>query len=187
MVYGFTKQSQGYITVNSRPKQGASVSLLLPIGKAEEQKNEARSIKTKTCEPKASVSTTSAQIWGDKLMLLVEDDPDVRALLQEQLVTLGFTVITAIDADEAEQLIKSLKSIDGLVSDINMPGRLNGLALAELMQSRFPASTIVLITGYAYEELPDNKRQPFKILKKPFARTALEQAIFSEKLYNNTK
>ena len=166
MVYGFIKQSRGYITIVNRPDRGASVSLLLPA--ATELID---TIRTPEAPPSDRLDFT------DQLLLLVEDDRDVRAVVREQLVSLGFTVLEAADADEAEQLITTLPELDGLVTDIDMPGRLNGFGLAGLMRQRDAASTIVLISGYANNHQANTEDLQWKVLRKPFDRDALAEAI----------
>ncbi|WP_370278031.1 cache domain-containing protein [Pontibacterium sp.] len=166
MVYGFIKQSRGFITIVNRPEGGAYVSLLLPLTDVDIPQN----------QPPAP-PTPAHQDFTNQLMLLVEDDRDVRAVVRDQLIALGFTVLEAGDADEAEQLIRSLPEIEGLVSDIDMPGRLNGFGLAELMREQDCNSTIVLISGNAVHQQPKGTDQTWEILPKPFDRDALAAAI----------
>ncbi|MEH6579067.1 MAG: cache domain-containing protein [Amphritea sp.] len=178
MVYGFIKQSRGYISIESRPGQGASISLLLPV----------TDVPPLHADLNSPLSLSTDKNYAGKLMLLVEDDGDVRAIVREQLMTLGFTVIEAGDADEAEHLINTLKSIKGMVSDINMPGRLNGFELAALMRKKSPTNTIVLISGYEYDQLSSrDKQQHYKILRKPFDKETLEQAINNPHIPSSTQ
>lgn len=166
MVYGFIKQSCGFITIENRPEGGACVSLLLPLADID--------------IPQHGVNEAlppAHQAFTNQLMLLVEDDRDVRAVVREQLIALGFTVLEAGDADEAEQLIRSLPEIEGLVSDIDMPGRLNGFGLAKLMREQDSNSTIVLISGNAVYQQPEGIHQMWQILPKPFDRDTLAAAI----------
>jgi len=98
-------------------------------------------------------------------------------VVRDQLISLGFTVLEAGDADEAEQLIRSLPDIEGLVSDIDMPGRLNGFGLAELMREQDSNNTIILISGNALHQQSGETGQPWNVLPKPFDRDALAAAI----------
>jgi len=174
MVYGFIKQSSGYISIQSSPDEGATITLLLPVKhQTDNQPSEDRN-------PEPHGANHQHQSVPGNLTLLVEDDGDVRIVIRDQLVDLNYTVIEAADADEAEQLIKALDNIDNLVSDIKMPGRLNGFELAELMAEHHPSANIVLISGYAYDQLPDKNDQLNRsILKKPFSKEALKQAMIS--------
>ncbi|GGO79990.1 hypothetical protein GCM10011348_15670 [Marinobacterium nitratireducens] len=165
MVYGFVKQSCGYIRIDSTPGQGSSVSLLLPAS-------------TATQLPDRTPSPAESQSGDKELMLLVDDDPDVRAVVREQLVELGYSVIEAASPDEALQLIDGLDSLYGMVSDIVMPGRYNGFDLARRLRERSPAARIVLISGYSYEQAAnDDDTSDFTLLRKPFEKEALRAVL----------
>ncbi len=165
MVYGFVKQSQGYISIQSNIDQGSVISLLLPASAAR-----------KTLPgPQPSAG---AEDYSGQLILLVEDEPDVRQVVREQLVSLGFNVIEAADADEASQLIGTLDNLYGMVSDIIMPGALNGFELAKQLYRKQPDSRIILISGYSYEQEPgDSADFFFTMLSKPFEHADLMSAI----------
>ncbi|WP_250655386.1 cache domain-containing protein [Alkalimarinus coralli] len=168
MVYGFIKQSRGYIKLENPHQGGAKIALLLPAQEAI------------TPENNQSVSTSSFHVddFQGQLMLLVEDDEDVRNIVREQLVSQGFNVIEAADADEAAQLINSIDELYGMVSDISMPGEQNGFNLATMLKARSPNSKIVLMSGYAFEGLEDDNESPqYQVLKKPFDAHALHTAL----------
>ncbi|WP_084332702.1 cache domain-containing protein [Marinobacterium jannaschii] len=168
MVYGFVKQSQGYISIASEPGLGSVISLLLPISEAE-----------------AEIETAEQEGLGDyasdysgQLMLLVEDDDDVRAVVRDQLRKLGFGVIEAVDADEAAELIESLDGLSGMLSDVVMPGKFSGFDLARMLYRKAPSSRILLMSGYAYDrETPDQHGISFTMLRKPFEPAALLKAL----------
>ncbi|MBM94818.1 MAG: PAS sensor protein [Oceanospirillaceae bacterium] len=165
MVYGFIKQSKGYIRIVNRPEGGASVALLLPAVTHDVVMDSASSLNT------AAVVTDQ-----NRLLLLVEDDRDVRSVIRDQLISLGYSLLEASDADEAEQLIRSLPDIDGLVTDIDMPGALNGFGLARLMRSRKPQAPVVVISGNPlYQQQEQNAG--WVILHKPFEKEALAQQL----------
>lgn len=168
MVFGFIKQSQGFINIDNRPKGGAQVSLLLP-----QLEYQADATSDFSPLPPARVKNIS-----NKLILLVEDNSDVRAVVCEQLVSFGFTVIEAVDSDEAEQLIDTISGLYGMVSDISMPGAKNGFELASLLNECLPGSKIVLMSGYAYEDNKARDHQaPLTLLRKPFAASELLNAL----------
>ena len=166
MVYGFIKQSEGFIAIKSTP-QGAEINMLLPVlnGKGNDSDNPVQDSKWLATKKK------------EGLILLVEDDQDVREVIRDQLLDIGYTVIDAIDADEAKGLITTLDYIDYLVTDIKMPGCLNGFQLADLMREKHPDCGIVLMSGYAYDQLPASHNSNRKILKKPFLKEELLQAL----------
>ncbi|MEH6579023.1 MAG: cache domain-containing protein [Amphritea sp.] len=168
MVYGFIKQSRGYIMIHSEPGQGSSISLLLPARSAETVATEA------TPDPQKCQETS----YSGKLVMLVEDDKDVRDVVRQQLLELGFDVIEAGNADEAEQLLPLFPNLYALVSDIMLPGRKNGIELANSLKQQSENNRIILISGYSYQQNSDIKIDPaFLLLEKPFDITVLAEAF----------
>ncbi|WP_020680057.1 cache domain-containing protein [Marinobacterium rhizophilum] len=177
MVYGFVKQSRGYIQIQSALDQGSVISLLLPASPV------APPLPAPLSNPPLDNSNTDDAPGNrqGKLILLVEDNPDVRQVVREQLISLGFNVIEAGDADEACQLIQSLDGLYGMVCDIIMPGSLNGFELARQLHESKPSSRIVLMSGYSYEQDPgDSSDHFFTMLPKPFEQDALQAALRRE-------
>jgi len=167
MVYGFVKQSQGYIRLDSTPGQGAEVRLLLPAVPADY-----------VADSGYISSSDMAGTGGGKLVLLVEDDSDVRDVIREQLSAMGYAVVEAADGDEAQQLIDSLPDLFALVSDVIMPGQVDGFELAALVNRQCPKARVVLITGYAFEQqTKGNPAARYELLRKPFAPEALKRAL----------
>ncbi len=109
-------------------------------------------------------------------LLLVEDHEPLRKFWSEQLADLGFTVTAADTADQAQTIIQNGTPVDVLLSDISMPGRLNGLQLARWVRRYFPSIIILLQTG-----LLDDLPPEFRVLRKPFTvndfMSNLEQAL----------
>ncbi len=170
MVFGFIKQSQGYIRIANRKNGGAKISLLLPL------------LAYKEKDPNSNPTSHAAEkvakekSFSNKLILLVEDDHDVRAITREQLISFGLNVIEANDSDEAEQLINTINDLYGMVSDISMPGNKDGFELATLLKSRTPNCKIVLMSGYFQQQHKPNEDTPI-LLKKPFVANKLFQAL----------
>jgi PAS domain S-box-containing protein len=162
MVYGFAQQSGGTLTIQSTAGQGTAVSLLLPA--------------IDSLLPEALQKRPAAQkLDGVKpLVLLVEDDPGVRRVICRQLVELGYSVVEAVDGCEALAMLKHIKEIGILVSDVIMPGGIDGPTLACSVRSMRPEVAILLISGseYQYSESPK-----FKFLGKPFTKVELNQAL----------
>lgn len=167
MVYGFIKQSNGYLSIDSFPGNGASISLLLPSHQPEVRLAQ---------ESKGNELTTTSKT-EKQLFLLVDDNEDVREIIREQLVSVGNVVMEASNADEAAQLIDALPHLDGLVTDISMPGKLDGFELAGLMKKKFIHSNIVLITGYIYGQEELDEQAQWCIIRKPFNKDTLMEAI----------
>ncbi len=169
MVYGFVKQSSGYIRLDTTPGEGSTVSLLLPALPAG-----CRQISS----PLDAESGSVPENFERKLMLLVEDDADVRSVIRGQLVALGFAVIEASCAAEALPLIESLDGLFGMVSDVIMPGETDGFELARTLQQRIPTARIVLISGYSFDhDKLDEAGRPFTLLRKPFVIGKLRDAL----------
>lgn len=169
MVYGFIKQSKGYIRLNNNPTAGACVQLLLPQKSAQADNIDLE--KLNELSKLSSMEQGLAEKFSGKLLLLVEDNGDVRDIIRQQLLAYGFNIIEAEDADEAESLIESLPEIYALLSDISMPGRYNGFQLVELCKARHKQSRCVLMTGYDFEQHQPkevNQTLPAAILQKPF-------------------
>ena len=169
MVFGFIKQSQGYIRMANNKSGGAKVSLLLPLLDYQEETNSNET-------NHADENITKETDFSNKLILLVEDDHDVRAIVREQLISFGLNVIEANDSDEAEQLISTINDLYGMVSDISMPGNKDGFELASLLKIRSPNCKIVLMSGYFQQQEMPNEDTPI-LLKKPFVANKLFQAL----------
>ena len=174
MVYGFVKQSAGYIHVGNPPEGGACVRLLLPAFPA-------------TTAASHDMASSPAFTLGGGLFLLVEDDPDVRAVVREQLTGLGVHVLEAEDGDEALFLLDTLEPgqdqnpeqapprLTGVITDVMMPGAINGRSLARLVRQRLPDAVILLISGYDSGQELASADQP--LLRKPFDRSQLAAAL----------
>lgn len=169
-VFGFIKQSKGYIGIANRQSGGAKISLLLPL--LTYRKKEVSSKSSRFDDKKLAKETD----FSNKLILLVEDDPDVRAIIRTQLISFGLNVIEANDSDEAEQLIDTINNLYGMVSDISMPGEKDGFELASLLKNRSPNCKIVLMSGYFQQPNQPNEDIPI-LLKKTFMAQTLFQAL----------
>lgn len=181
MVYGFAKQSGGGVYVASTPGLGTAVTLLLP---------RAVSGAAPAAPRRSSVRSGAGPVarGSGELVLLVEDNEGVRHLIRRQLVELGYAVIEASDGTDAAALLDSVPDIGIVVSDIVMPGPIDGLALARRIRERTPGMRVVLISGYAGEGAgdragdgtgpePAGAEAAPDILRKPFSREELAQAI----------
>ena len=164
MVYGFVKQSQGYIQIANRKPHGACISLLLPLI-------------TAPLSTDVQTSGMPEPALQSKLWLLVEDDADVRQLIRHYLLDFGLQVIEAEDAQEASALIKQLPELAGMVSDMLLNGSVQGLNLAQQLQQQQPQSVIVLMSAYTPLDFLPMVKQGWVFLTKPFTAEALQQAL----------
>lgn len=141
MVYGFVRQSGGQITVASAPGGGATFSIWLP-----------RSAQPALPRPVRTDHAPHEPFGGT--VLVVEDDPAVRAYSRALFAELGFSVIEAGDANSALTLLQSREgAVDLLFTDVIMPG-MNGRVLAETARARWPRLKVLFTTGYAREASP---------------------------------
>jgi len=117
----------------------------------------------------------------DRLVLLVEDDPDVRRVVRMQLTDLGYPVLEAENGPEAVSIIANVPDIAIMLSDIVMPGGIDGWELARLAKKSRPKMRIVLMSGYAYgnseEEATDTEDPQLPMLSKPFEKRQLANIL----------
>ncbi|MCE1238261.1 MAG: cache domain-containing protein [Hyphomicrobiales bacterium] len=166
MVWGFVKQSQGFIRIVSEPGRGASVSLLF-----------AETDPLADQPPIAAPPSDGEALFPGAMAIVVEDDDDVRRMALEQMVGLGFSVIEAESGEEALSLIAGISDIRVVVSDVVMPG-LSGLDLARRLRADHPAIAVVLVTGFARGEAPEDLVD-VPVLTKPWEREDLIGALAS--------
>jgi CheY-like chemotaxis protein len=164
-VYGLVKQSNGFVWVESAPKAGTRVVVLLPVDASPASDSPA---------PAASPVVT---IPAPDLprVLLVEDEGAVRELLSSALERNGFDVVTAGSAEEALTLASPAFQI--LLSDISLPG-MSGVQLARQLRRSLPSLRVLLMSGYAREEFSSgpNAVDDLPFIPKPFAtRTVVER------------
>jgi PAS domain S-box-containing protein len=166
MVYGFVKQSHGAIRIESEPGCGAKVVIVLPRAPEADEPDH------------VSGASGGFRAAAEDLLLLVEDNEQVRAVVRRQLTDLGYCLIEAADADEALELLDNVPDFTVLVSDIVMPGAMTGIDLGERARAMKPTLKIILMTGYAgRDRLRDLDTCPFPVLRKPFDRDQLVNAL----------
>ena len=136
MIYGFSKQSRGHVSIDSEIDQGTTVKLFLPRFRGEELE-----------QPDNDIQQAPDAINGETV-LIVEDDPAVRVLVSAVLSELGYAFVEAGDADGAVPILNSAQRIDLLISDVGLPG-MNGRQLAEIGRQYRPGLKVLFITGYA--------------------------------------
>lgn len=180
MVYGFTRQSGGAMVIESQPGIGTTVSLLLPAATRAEIIPGPPPVKA----PVPPQSGTDPAATGN-LVLLVEDEPEVRRVIRMQLIETGHLVLEAADAAEAVRLLDTVPTITALVSDVAMPGAMDGRALGRLARQMRPDLRIILISGHDSTFSAANSGHPLSpsgsiaLLRKPFTRKELADAILA--------
>ena len=161
-VHGFANQSGGAVTVSSEPGKGTVVTIYLP-----------RSAVTSSAGAGEAAKSAPEQDQGT--VMVVEDSRDVADVTTTLLEQLGYRVVRAENAAEALRHLQQGIEVDLLFSDIVMPGQMDGLALAQTCQERYPDIPVLLTSGFSDAASAADGR--FDILRKPFELSSLERAI----------
>jgi signal transduction histidine kinase len=170
MVYGFVRQSGGQARIYSKLGKGTTVSLYLPRHIGEE---------VRTAPP--NEPSEMARARHGETVLIVDDEPSVRALVEEVLDELGYISIQAEDGAAGLKVLESGRTVDLLITDIGLPGGMNGRQLADAGLAIWPALKILFITGYAENDLVANGdlKPGVHLLSKPFRMDVLAGRIRS--------
>jgi len=165
MVYGFVRQSGGQIELETAPEQGTTVRLLLP-----------RAPEMAATAPLPQVQPTPPNAANDRLVLVLDDEPAVRQTLCEHLHQLGYLTLECGDGEQALALLRQTPDIDLLISDLMLPGEINGAEVIRQAQQNWPQLATLLISGQ------DLRHQPVTLplcerLAKPWQQAQLVQAL----------
>ena len=171
MVFGFMQRSKGHVYVNSEKGSGTTFNLYLPKTKAN----------SSTLEVPVEQFDETLPL-GKETILLVDDEADLRELSEEMLVDLGYHVLTANSGPQALDLLTKGEHIDLLISDVIMPGGINGYELAEQATNNDPALKVLLISGYTENIATNENQKSFgeKLLPKPYRQIDLAQKVRAE-------
>ena len=168
MIYGFAKQSGGSVSIYSEVGQGTMVCVYLPRHQGDVEAGEGEA--ADDVLPRAAAGET---------VLVVDDEPTVRMLVAEVLTDLGYTAIEAADGAAGLKVVNSDARIDLLVTDVGLPGGMNGRQVAEAARAVRPGLKVLFITGYAENAVLSHGHLDagMHILTKPFAMDALAGRI----------
>ncbi|WP_408146600.1 PAS domain S-box protein [Caballeronia glebae] len=160
MIYGFAKQSGGQVRIYSEVDQGTTVCIYLPRFHGDVDSE--------------AIDLASSSIPGSQAgetVLVVDDEPSVRMLITDVLEELGYTVIEAADSGAGLKVLQSNVRVDLLVSDVGLPGGMNGRQMADAGMQTRPGLKVLFITGYAENSVIGNGRleHGMQVLTKPFA------------------
>jgi signal transduction histidine kinase/DNA-binding response OmpR family regulator len=162
MVYGFVRQSNGHIRIDSAIGQGTSIKLYLP----------------RTGDPVAEESAVPVHaVSGSERILVVEDSEDVRRAVVDMLTGWGYRVEAAEDPDVAAAMLERDSAFDLLFTDIVMPGTITAVELAQLAQRLRPGMAVLLTSGFARGLIPDHTRSGYPMIAKPYSSEALSTKL----------
>ena len=168
MVYGFVRQSGGQVRIYSEVGSGTTMCLYLPrhYGNSDE----------------SAASATTAKNAGErtaKTVLVVDDEPSVRMLVTEVLEEHGYSGIEASDGPSGLRVLESDAPVDLLITDVGLPGGLNGRQLADAARMTRPDLKVLFITGYAENAIIGNGQLApgMRVLTKPFVMATLAERI----------
>jgi signal transduction histidine kinase/DNA-binding response OmpR family regulator len=164
MVYGFVRQSNGHIRIDSAIGQGTSIKLYLP--RTEDP------VVEESADPVSAAS-------GSERILVVEDSEDVRRAVVDMLTGWGYRVEAAEDPDVAAAILDRDSAFDLLFTDIVMPGTITAVELAQLAQRLRPGIAVLLTSGFARGLIPDHTRSGYPMIAKPYSSDALSAKLRS--------
>jgi PAS domain S-box-containing protein len=161
MVYGFVKQTDGHIHIDSEVGRGTTIQIYLP-----------RALQAEVVRNEVAASPVEG---GTETILVVEDDAAVRATVVEQLTELGYRVLKAHDGRSALAVIQSGLPVDLLFTDVVMPGPLRSPDLARQAKVLLPDLEVLFTSGYAENAIAHGGRLDpgVSLLSKPYRREEL--------------
>ncbi|CAN5827106.1 hypothetical protein BH11PSE3_BH11PSE3_18250 [soil metagenome] len=164
MVYGFVRQSNGHIRIDSAIGQGTSVKLYLP----------------RTLEPVPDpVGAAVSAPTGNERILVVEDNDEVRQAVLAMLSGWGYRVVAAENPDVAAAILEKDSAFDMLFTDVVMPGSISAIELAAMAQRLQPQIAILLTSGYARDLIPVQDRPDYPMIAKPYRGEELMERLRS--------
>jgi PAS domain S-box-containing protein len=167
MIHGFVRQSGGQVRISSEVGKGTTMCLYLPrfAGGMDE------------------VGTPDAVPAGDRghgeTVLVIDDEPTVRMLMIEELEDAGYVVIEAGDGPAGLKILESDIRIDLLVTDVGLPGGMNGRQVADAARVTRPDLKVLFVTGYAESATVGNMHLDagMQVIAKPFVMTVLGNKV----------
>jgi len=160
-VYGFAKHAGGSVSIDSKPKHGTSVTIFLPAAAQD--------------APAATGGAADPAVSESARLLVVDDNADVRTLAADYLKSCGYEVDEEPDAAGAiAQLERG--AFSAVVSDIVMPGPLDGIGLARAVRERWPETAVILVSGYS-NSVAHAQAQGLRVLSKPYRMDELAAAV----------
>ncbi|MEP5698256.1 MAG: PAS domain S-box protein, partial [Sneathiella sp.] len=165
MVYGFVKQSEGHITIQSRPSEGTTVRIYLP--------------QSDLPAPLYKEEQAGPRVINHHI-LLVEDDPAMRELSASLLTAMGATLQEAGTGQEALKILeKKDGKFDLLLTDVMLPGGMSGPSISREARRLYPKLKTLFMSGYTEDPLTNDEGEKIPLIQKPFKRAELAAKIAS--------
>jgi CheY-like chemotaxis protein len=157
MIYGFARQSNGHVMIDSKAGQGTSVRLYLPRHHGD------------ISASRGSAAKLPNYAGSGETVLLIEDEPVVRSVILEMLAEQGYRALEAVDGPSGLKILRSDEPLDLLVTDVGLPG-MNGRQVADQARESRPELKVLFITGYAESvAMSEGFLQPgMEMITKPF-------------------
>jgi len=171
MIYGFVRQSGGQVRIYSEVGQGTTMCLYLP-------RHHGQGSGVDDAGTSAEVNEALRARQGETV-LVVDDEPTVRMLVTEVLEDIGYIAIEAADSAAGLRVLQSDVRVDLLITDVGLPGGMNGQQVADAGRALRPNLKVLFITGYAENAVVGNGHlgPGMQVLTKPFAMDALASRI----------
>ena len=167
MVYGFARQSNGHVRIYSEVGQGTMVCIYLPRHLGDE-------------EPEVQGQTAPApRLEGRRKVLVIDDEPTIRMLIVDALGELGCACLEAADGAGGLRMLQAHPDIDLMITDVGLPGGLNGRQVADAARETHREIKVLFITGYAENAALNHGHieRGMELLTKPFAIDELAQRV----------
>ena len=165
MIYGFVRQSGGQVRAYSEAGKGTTMCIYLP--------RHTGAVDDDAVQEEAAVGRG----FGETV-LVVDDEPNIRMLVSEVLTEQHYRILDARDGPSAFAILESGKRIDLMITDVGLPGGVNGRQIADRARVLHPKLQILFITGYAENAAVSNHLEPgMSVLTKPFAMSTLANKV----------
>lgn len=163
MVYGFAAQSGGHVRAYSELGLGTTMCIYLPRFLGE------------TAAETSSLPDGASIVEASRVVLVVDDEASIRTIVREVMEDLGSRCLEAEDGDKGLRILRSTAQVDLLITDVGLPGGMNGRQLADAARQFRPELKVLFITGYAENAFTGNGHLDpgMEILSKPFEIDAL--------------
>ena len=173
-VFGLMRQLRGHVTIRTAPGAGTTVTLWLPPAEAGLRATTAA--QETPAQEKLAVEPAARPLTRNARILVVDDQAEIRSLVQHILTRAGFSVVMAGGGEEALRIFREDRGFDLVLSDVMMPDDVDGVSLARRLRAVEPEVRLLLMSGYA-PGLDQIDGMEISVVAKPFTRRKLLDAV----------